>query len=398
MAEAVAIWSQVVKPGTRVIIDPLGDYRVTNIAFGENVVDEKGRSTIKFYQAINREYEEDEEPEFEKQAIVIAHLIPGKIETQAVNLVVTDNEVVAFEVTGKNEVHLVGNYIATGHPDIESEMDSDEEDAYPLEDVSSDVEIEHGEFESDDEDFSNRFEEVVDEVIVPAEADKTKTKRARENAGEMEVDGADEAAGDEGLSKKKKKKKNKKLKAEGGVAVPTGGPEAESPAKTSESKGSPSKVDSEKPSAKKDKVAGGKAVAFSETTDKAKKDAVAKAEKYKAGAKPENIFVTPGGVVVDQRKTGTGPLSKKGQRLTMRYIGKLENGKMFDQNTSGKPFVFNLGKGEVIKGWDEGLVNMAVNSERILIIPPTMGYGKTKMDGIPPNSTLYFEVKLLRIQ
>jgi len=79
----------------------------------------------------------------------------------------------------------------------------------------------------------------------------------------------------------------------------------------------------------------------------------------------------------------------------MRYIGKLENGEIFDSNTKGKPFTFRLGAGEVIKGWDQGLEGMKLGGERLLIIPPSLGYGKRKMDGIPPNSTLRFEVKLV---
>ncbi|KAF8322102.1 peptidyl-prolyl cis-trans isomerase, partial [Clavulina sp. PMI_390] len=82
--------------------------------------------------------------------------------------------------------------------------------------------------------------------------------------------------------------------------------------------------------------------------------------------------------------------AKKGKTLSMRYILKLGNGKIVDKNTSGKPFKFTLGAGEVIKGWDEGLVGMKVGAERMLEIPPQMGYGKRKMSDIPANSTLYF--------
>jgi len=82
-------------------------------------------------------------------------------------------------------------------------------------------------------------------------------------------------------------------------------------------------------------------------------------------------------------------------KVSMRYVGKLPNGKIFDSNTKGKPFTFKLGVGEVIKGWDEGVAGMKVGGERLLIIPPSLGYGNRKLDGIPPNSTLRFEIKLL---
>ena len=74
----------------------------------------------------------------------------------------------------------------------------------------------------------------------------------------------------------------------------------------------------------------------------------------------------------------------------MRYIGRLSNGKIFDQNTKGAPFSFKLGKGEVIKGWDVGIAGMQVGGERKLIIPASLAYGKQAISGIPPNSTLTF--------
>jgi len=81
----------------------------------------------------------------------------------------------------------------------------------------------------------------------------------------------------------------------------------------------------------------------------------------------------------------------------MRYIGKLNNGKVFDSNTKGKPFTFRLGKGEVIKGWDVGLVGMQVGGERRIIIPANMAYGKKQLPGIPANSTLTFDGKSLQL-
>ncbi|WFD30711.1 peptidylprolyl isomerase [Malassezia sp. CBS 17886] len=90
----------------------------------------------------------------------------------------------------------------------------------------------------------------------------------------------------------------------------------------------------------------------------------------------------------------------------MRYVGKLQNGSIFDSNTKGRPFSFRLGKGEVIKGghhvapqltvgWDEGVKGMQVGAERRLVCPPHLAYGRTKLPGIPSNSTLIFDVKLL---
>lgn len=82
----------------------------------------------------------------------------------------------------------------------------------------------------------------------------------------------------------------------------------------------------------------------------------------------------------------------------MRYVGKLENGKQFDANTGGKPFSFVLGRGEVIAGWDQGLAGMNVGGERRLTIPAKLAYGNQKIPGIPPNSTLKFDVKLVEVK
>lgn len=83
----------------------------------------------------------------------------------------------------------------------------------------------------------------------------------------------------------------------------------------------------------------------------------------------------------------------------MRYIGKLaSNGKVFDSNTKGKPFYFKLGRGEVIKAWDEGVLGMQVGEERRLTCPPSTAYGsRGAPPDIPGNSTLVFDIKCVSI-
>ena len=108
---------------------------------------------------------------------------------------------------------------------------------------------------------------------------------------------------------------------------------------------------------------------------------------------------TTSGLKYIDSKVGNGHSSKKGDKLTVHYTGYLMNGKKFDSSLdTGKPFVFVLGKGEVIKGWDEGLGNMKAGGKRTLIIPPQLGYGERGAgSAIPPNSTLKFNVELLKI-
>lgn len=101
-------------------------------------------------------------------------------------------------------------------------------------------------------------------------------------------------------------------------------------------------------------------------------------------------------MIVEDAVIGKGPRAKSGKKVSVRYIGKLTNGKVFDSNTKGKPFTFRLGKGEVIKGWDVGVQGMNVGGTRKLTIPPALAYGsRGAPPDIPKNATLQFEVKLL---
>jgi len=104
---------------------------------------------------------------------------------------------------------------------------------------------------------------------------------------------------------------------------------------------------------------------------------------------------------------GEGATANAGQDVVVHYTGWLyqpgepdNKGKKFDSSLDrGQPFVFPLGGGRVIQGWDQGVAGMQVGGKRLLVIPPEMGYGATGAGGvIPPNATLIFEVDLLEIQ
>jgi len=112
------------------------------------------------------------------------------------------------------------------------------------------------------------------------------------------------------------------------------------------------------------------------------------------------VLKVQGGIVIEDRTVGKGKQCKKGDKVGMRYIGKLKKNekKVFDKNVKGKPFVFNLGKGDVIKGWDIGVAGMAVGGERRIIIPAAYAYGRTALPGIPANSDLIFDVKLVSMK
>lgn len=98
---------------------------------------------------------------------------------------------------------------------------------------------------------------------------------------------------------------------------------------------------------------------------------------------------------------GKGPQPKLGDDILVNYTGRFPNGKVFDTSLApGRtPFELHLGRGDVIKGWDEGLSTMHVGGKRKLIIPPNLAYGERGYPGvIPPNSTLTFDVELIKIK
>lgn len=169
------------------------------------------------------------------------------------------------------------------------------------------------------------------------------------------------------LSKAHQKKLNKKLKVEDGKAVPAG----------AEKETEKSKVEDKKKKKEQPK----------------KEEKKKEVEKKKGGT--DEAKTLDGGLKVQDHKVGTGPAAKTGNLVKVRYVGKLQNGKVFDSNTKGEPFKFKLSKGEVIKGWDMGIAGMQVGGERLLTIPPTLAYGKRAQGGIPANSTLIFGMFLL---
>ena len=106
-------------------------------------------------------------------------------------------------------------------------------------------------------------------------------------------------------------------------------------------------------------------------------------------------------LIIEDEVVGTGDTATAGQSVTVHYVGTLTNGTMFDasRNHGSQGFTFKLGAGEVIQGWDQGVAGMKVGGKRKLTVPPELAYGNQSVGGglIPANSTLVFEVELLKV-
>ncbi|MBM4181004.1 MAG: FKBP-type peptidyl-prolyl cis-trans isomerase [Betaproteobacteria bacterium] len=109
---------------------------------------------------------------------------------------------------------------------------------------------------------------------------------------------------------------------------------------------------------------------------------------------------TPSGLIIDELNLGEGEEAKTGDTVRVHYTGWLTDGSKFDSSVDrDEPFDFPLGRGYVIRGWDEGVAGMRVGGRRKLTIPPDLGYGARGAGGvIPPNATLVFEVELLAVR
>ncbi|WFD35939.1 hypothetical protein MCUN1_002810 [Malassezia cuniculi] len=276
------------------------------------------------------------EPIFtEEDSYAVCSLIPEKVEHVSLNLHFCEDEDVGISVSGDEPVDIIGNYLI--NPDFDrdpipydEEDDEDEDDEDDEDEDDEDDDDEDEDEEDDDEDDED------DDDEVPEIADIEAIEYDEEDDDEEDDDEEDEEAA--------------------AVVVPS-------------KKRSAVEIEDEEPKLSRNqrkrlnkKLRAEGAAAFIEVPEP-KKD----------------------------KKTGSGPVAKPGSRVSMRYVGKLQNGSIFDSNTKGRPFSFRLGKGEVIKG-------MQVGGERRLTCPPHLAYGRTKLPGIPANSTLIFDVKLLEVK
>lgn len=131
-------------------------------------------------------------------------------------------------------------------------------------------------------------------------------------------------------------------------------------------------------------------------------DAVVIKDSKDAARLLKEAFTTRGKIeklIIQDMTQGEGGAVAQGSRVAVHYVGMLQDGTIFDNSYErGEPYRFTVGMGDVIKGWDEGLIGMQAGGERILVIPPQLGYGDRVMGPIPQNSTLLFSVELISVE
>lgn len=121
-----------------------------------------------------------------------------------------------------------------------------------------------------------------------------------------------------------------------------------------------------------------------------------RAEAYRSAADAQGEIYR---MIIDDIKFGTGPAVAVGDTVAVHYIGTLQGGQEFDNSRKrGQPFEFQIGGGQVIEGWERGLVGMKVGGHRVLVVPPEMAYGEQGIGPIPGGATLVFAIELLEIK
>ena len=137
------------------------------------------------------------------------------------------------------------------------------------------------------------------------------------------------------------------------------------------------------------------------TNESASAPAAPAVQTAEAGKMSEGEFTTTAsGLKYKDYTVGTGASPSRGQQVTVHYTGTLADGKKFDSSVDrGQPFSFVIGVGQVIPGWDEGVMSMKIGGKRKLVIPSKLGYGERGAGGvIPPNAELHFDVELISVK
>ena len=327
----------------------------------------------------------------EDQAFAVCSLREGGTESVAVDLAL--EEYSEFTVVGDAPIHLTGYFMP-----LDDEDDDGDDGLMP----------DYGE---DDSDFDMDFDDDpsllgYDESGLPIyDGDGGSSDDDSEDG---DGDSEDDDSGDDSSDDDGPPRGNvAQIKDVTDGASDDSGESGESGSEESDDSESESESEEEEPPAPQPKKQKAAPPAKKEQPPAKKEQPPAKKEQPPAKKKQEDVIETktkakkyPNGFEIHELKQGkaSGKVAKAGKQVTMKYVGRLTNGKVFDQTKGKSTFKFRLGVGEVIKGWDRGVEGMRVGDSRKLVCPPSMAYGSSRTGPIPPNSTLVFEVELVDVR
>ncbi|AXA52200.1 peptidyl-prolyl cis-trans isomerase [Malassezia restricta] len=425
MSAPVEFFTLRLLPGEIYHLDTIRDLQITNVSYSEpENLKGKKRSVLRVHYAGNpidleddedveiedddedeREDDEDEEDDDEDEddddeeeeddddeddivdmeprvpiftdddSYVVCSLIPEKVEQVTLNLQISEEEEVGLSVSGDEPVDIIGNYLLpTSLNDLDPELlgeleDEDDEEAPRDRKLIEGPRDDDDEEDDDEEDDDEEDDDEEDDDEEDDDEEEDEDEDDEDEDGDIVIEDDDEDDDDEDDDEVLVEEDDDNDDDEEDIVIV--------PSK----KRSVSDLDEDEPK-----------------LSRSQRKRLNKKLKAEASGQKQDKTKLPSGLIVEDKKAGSGPAAKPGNRVSMRYVGKLQNGSTFDSNTKGRPFSFRLGKGEVIKGWDEGVKGMQVGGERRLTCPPHLAYGKAKLPGLPPNSTLIFDVKLLEIK
>nr|XP_034173321.1 46 kDa FK506-binding nuclear protein-like [Osmia lignaria] len=300
---------------------------------------------------------------------------------------------IAFTCNGHGHIHLTGYLI----PDEDLDLDELEEE--------EEGEEEEGEEEEEEEDDDDEVPELVDQKLKRKAKDSLKNdKTTKRPKHEIKAESSDEDIELDGLNEENDTEEEEE---EEPILEEEEEDSEEDEEENNEEEKKKVKVQQrdkknkqqqqlQKKKEDKKKLVNGKEMK-QEQKNKQKKNKELQSSEQNVQS-DQKKRVVEGGVQIEELKIGNGIPAKSGRFVSVYYVGRLKNGKKFDSTTQGEGFKFRLGKGEVIKGWDAGIIGMKVGGKRRITIPPAMAYGaKGSPPVIPGNSTLVFEVELRNV-
>lgn len=321
----------------------------------------------------------------ENQEFAICSLTSGKTEQQPLDLVFNEGENIAFHIEGQTAVHLTGYYLVDAAED--DFINDEEEDEVYSDEAEEDSQIEYdSEFDSEDYDSECSDECSEDEYSDEESCNNPRIRVLDSDESEAEAEDSEEESEDseeedeeDSEEESEQEPETKKRSVQFDLPESKKVKENESP-KQAQTK--PAQQQAAKPS----------------QTQAAQQQKPTQTQVAQQNADRQAVNKTlPSGLQIQDLKLGTGPKVTQGRAVLIHYKGTLLNGKVFDSSYGKKPLKFKVGKGDVIKGMDMGVMGMHVGGSRKLVIPANLAYGKQSLPGIPANSTLVFEISVEKL-